>query len=42
MAIRPHQIFGNTPRRINYAVEGVGDLIEPGQKPGIKRVEATL
>ncbi|PSN67423.1 FAD/NAD(P)-binding domain-containing protein [Corynespora cassiicola Philippines] len=41
MIMGPHQMFGNIPRSIEYAVGWVADLIQYCANNGIARVEAT-
>lgn len=41
MIMGPHQMFGNIPRSIEYAVEWTSDFIEYAQKNNVLYVEAT-
>jgi cation diffusion facilitator CzcD-associated flavoprotein CzcO len=41
MVMGPHQMFGNIPRSIEYAVGWIADFIEYAGKNGIKTAEAT-
>lgn len=41
MSMGPHQMFGNIPRSIEYAVTWISDLIQHCRENGIIRIEAT-
>ncbi|KAG8631568.1 hypothetical protein KVT40_000708 [Elsinoe batatas] len=41
MIMGPHQMFGNIPRSIEYAVEWVSDIIEFARDHDIRMIEAT-